>query len=80
MLDYVINILDDTNDFFWASAKASHAVVLCLMEQGKITSSADTEKIDRVQRAHAKRHRVALQKCQIKAQVVPNHSLVFTLT
>ena len=27
MMDYVINLLED--DFSWASAKASHAVLLC---------------------------------------------------
>ena len=29
MLDYVINPLEDANDFSWTSAKASHAVLLC---------------------------------------------------
>ena len=38
MLDYVIDLLDDATDFSWASAKASHAVLLCRMEQGKIAS------------------------------------------
>ena len=56
MLDYVINLLEDATDFSWASAKASHAVLLCRMEQGEITSWAETEKIDRVRRAHAQRH------------------------
>ena len=36
MLDYVINRLDDATDFSWASAKASHVVLLCRMEQGEI--------------------------------------------
>ena len=35
MLDYVIDLLDDATDFSWASAKASHAVLLCCMEQGE---------------------------------------------
>ena len=56
MLDYLINLLEDATDFSWASAKASHAVLLCRMEQGEITSWAETEKIDRVRRAHAQRH------------------------
>ena len=34
MLDYVINLLDDAQDFSWSSAKASHVVLLCRMEQG----------------------------------------------
>ena len=46
MLDYLIALLDDTNDFSWQSAMASHAVLLCQMEQGKISSWSETEKIE----------------------------------
>ena len=46
MLDYVIDLLDDATDFSWASAKASHVVLLCLMEQGEIKSWSETEKIE----------------------------------
>ena len=56
MLDYVINLLDDAQDFSWSSAKASHAVLLCRMEQGEIGGWSEVEKIDRVRRAHAQRH------------------------
>ena len=56
MLDYVINLLDDANDFSWSSAKASHAVLLCRMEQGEVAGWSDVEKIDRIRRAHAQRH------------------------
>ena len=56
MLDYVIDLLDVTTDFSWASAKASHAVLLCRMEQGEIKSWSETQKIDRVRRAYAQRH------------------------
>ena len=56
MLDYVINLLEDANDFSWASAKASHAVLLCQMEQGKVVGWSDVEKIDRIRRADAQRH------------------------
>ena len=55
-LDYVIDLLDDATDFSWASAKASHVELLCRMEQGEIKSWLETEKIDRVCRAHAQRH------------------------
>ena len=58
MLDYVINLLDDVTDFSWASAKASHAVPLCHMEQGEITGWTDTEKIDGFRCAHTQRHSV----------------------
>ena len=34
MLDYVINLLEDVNDFSWASAKASHAVFALLNGAG----------------------------------------------
>ena len=34
MLDYVIQLLEDAQDFSWSAAKASHAVLLCRMEQG----------------------------------------------
>ena len=44
MLDYLIALLDDTNYFLWQIAKASHAVLLCRMEQGEVTSWSDTEK------------------------------------
>ena len=56
MLDSVINLLDGATDFSWASAKACHAVLLCRMEQGEIQSWSQTDKIDRVCRAHAQKH------------------------
>ena len=56
MLDYLIALLDDSNDFLWAAAKASHAVLLCRMEQGEITDYTQTDLVDRVRRAHAQRH------------------------
>ena len=56
MLNYLIALLDDSNDFSWQAAKASHAVLLCRMEQGEIASWAETEKIDKIRRANAQRH------------------------
>ena len=41
MLDYLISLLDDANNFLCTSAKASHT---------------QTEQIDRVRSAHAQRH------------------------
>ena len=32
MLDYMISLFDDANDFSWDAAKASHVVLLCRME------------------------------------------------
>ena len=56
MLDYLIFLLDDLNDFSWSSAKASHAVLLCHMEQGEIKDFTETNKIDKVRRAHVQKH------------------------
>ena len=61
MLNYLIALLDDSNDFSWQAAKASHAVLLCRMEQGEVTGWSDTEKIDRIRRANAQRHVVPTQ-------------------
>ena len=52
MLDYQNEIMEHANDFSWQSAKASHAVLLCRMEEGKVEWS-ETTKIDRIRRAHA---------------------------
>ena len=54
MLDYLSEIMEDANDFSWQSAKASHAVLLCRMEEGKVEWS-ETTKIDRIRRSHAQR-------------------------
>ena len=54
MLDYLVDIMEDSHDFGWQSAKASHAVLLCKMEDNKI-SWLETDKIDRIRRVHAQR-------------------------
>ena len=56
MLDYLISLLDDSNDFLWQAAKANHAMLLCRMEQGEVTSWSQTDKIDRIRRANAQKH------------------------
>ena len=61
MLDYLIALLDDSNDFSWQAAKASHAVLLCHMEQGEVTGWSDTEKIDGLMlrdMSHPHRHQI----------------------
>ena len=55
MIQYLGDLMEDASDFSWVSAKASHAVMLCEMERGKITWS-DTTRIDRIRRAHAQKH------------------------
>ena len=56
MLDYLISLSDDSNDFSWDSAKACHAALLSCMEQGEIKDYTQTDLIDRIRRAHAQRH------------------------
>ena len=73
----LIVLLDDANDFSWQSAKASHAVLLCQMEQGKISSWSETEKIDRVRRAD-QRHTTDYQ-CFTTYQKARNFKIKFKL-
>ena len=47
--------MEDASDFSWDSAKACHAVILTNMEADRL-NWADTDKIDRIQCAHAQRH------------------------
>ena len=56
MLDYLIALMEDANDFSWDAARASHAVLLCRMEQGEVKNYGDTDKLDRILRANAQRH------------------------
>ena len=54
MLDYMTEIMEDAQDFGWASAKGAHALLLCRMEEGKVEWHM-TEKTDRIRRAHAQK-------------------------
>ena len=56
MLNYLIDLMDDANDFSWGAAKASHAVLLCHMEQGEVTGYDQVDQIDRIRRANAQKH------------------------
>ena len=80
MLDYIISLFDDANDFSWDAAKASHAVLLCRMEQGEISDFTQVEKIDRVQRANAQRHTTPNSGSQSNKKFSQNHSLAIILT
>ena len=55
MLDYLGNLMVDASDFSWESAKAAHAIVLTNMEADRLNWT-ETEKLDRIRRAHAQRH------------------------
>ena len=56
MLDYVTNVLEYAMDFSWLAAKASHAVLLCHMEQGEIEGWHQVDKIHKMRHAHAQIH------------------------
>ena len=55
MIAYLGDLMEDATDFSWQGAKAAHAVLLCEMERGSLTWE-DTDRIDRVRRAHAQKH------------------------
>ena len=44
-------------DFSWSSAKASHVVSLCCMEQGEIDGWQEVRK-NNVRRAHGQKHTI----------------------
>ena len=44
MLDYLVLLLDDAQDFSWEVARASHAMLLCRVELGKIENYSQIEK------------------------------------
>ena len=46
MLNYLIDLMDDANDFSWSAPKASHAIFLCRMEQGEVTGYDQVDRID----------------------------------
>ena len=56
MLDYLIALMEDANDFSWDAAWASRAVLLCRVEQREVRNYTETEKLDRIRRANAQRH------------------------
>ena len=55
MLLYLSDLMEDATDFAWVNAKAAHAVVLCEMERG-VLDWHDTDRLDRLRRAHAQKH------------------------
>ena len=54
MLDYMSDLMDDAQDFGWASAKGAHALILYRMEEGKV-DWLSPEKLDHLRRAHAQK-------------------------
>ena len=56
MLDYLIALMEDANDFSCDAARASHAVLLCRMEPGEVKGYSEIDKLDGIRRANAQRH------------------------
>ena len=54
MLEYLCDLMEDSQDFGWASAKGAHAVLLVRMDEGRV-SWLDTYQLDRIRRAHAQK-------------------------
>ena len=54
MLEYLAELMEDSHDFGWSAAKGAHAVLLCKMEEGRV-SWDQTHKIDRIRIAHAQK-------------------------
>ena len=64
ILEYLTEIMEDAQDFGWASAKGAHALILCRMELGKVNWLMP-DKLDRLRRAHAQK---VVDGSQISAQ------------
>ena len=58
MISYMSDLMEDATDFSWQGAKAAHAVMLCEMECG-VLCWEDSDRIDRIRRAHAQKHVVS---------------------
>ena len=70
MLEYMSELMEDSQDFGWSSAKGVHAVLLCRMEEGKVDWNM-TEKTDRIRRAHAQKVVNAPKKSNGESQGMP---------
>ena len=67
MLCYLGDLMEDTTDFSWGSAKSAHAVLMC--ERGSV-DWFDSDRIDRICRAHAQRHTVNTKQSWSKSSGV----------
>ena len=55
VVSYMADLMEDATDFSWQGTKAAHTLMLCEMERSVLTWE-DTERIDRIRRAHAQKH------------------------
>ena len=67
MVRYMSELMEDATDFTWQGAKAAHAVLLCEFERGTV-SWRDTNRIERIRRAHAQKHHNTSTKYGLKAE------------
>ena len=56
MLEYLISIMDDANNFSWTCSKVNHAFLLCHMKPGEMKDYSDILVIDWIRRANAQKH------------------------
>ena len=78
MVTYMGDLMEDATDFSWQSAKAAHVVMLCEMERGVFTWE-DTERIDRIRRAHAQSISVATNRVgQNQGRIIGSHGFAKT--
>ena len=70
MLNYLIDLMDDANDFSWGAAKASHAVILCLMKQGEVTGYDQVDRIDQIRKANAQNMWYRVLLAQIMLSII----------
>ena len=47
ILDYLSSLMDDANNFSWYE-KASHAILLCRMEQGEVKNYTQIDKVEHI--------------------------------
>ena len=74
MLDYLGSLMEDASDFSWDSAKACHAILLTNIEVDRISWN-ETEKINRIRRAHAQRHVTATSTSATRLFVKKNKKM-----
>ena len=55
MIVYLSDLMEDATDFSWQGAKVAHSVLLYEMERG-LLKWEDSDRIDRIRRAHAQKH------------------------
>ena len=70
MVAYLGDLMEDATDFTWHWAKAAHAVLLCEMERGSLQWE-DTDRLDRISRAHAQKYILANKPNWVRGEKKP---------